>query len=375
MNKVAVRVVALVAVIVVVVVVVLLRPWGRPTEVAGGAKEIRLVLVPKSVGHPYWEGVREGMEAAADDLRRGGRKVQAVFHGAPEATVDKQLKIIEDFISQGYDGIGISPNDPTAVKEVIRRAMDKGIAVVTFDSDSPDSRRLMYIGTDNRQAGRVAGQEMIKLLGAKPKSAGGGEELLVQIIGGQPGAWNLNERIEGFREAVKDANIKLCDMLFNEESPDKSLQVAENSINAHPGLRGFFCSNAFGGPGTALAIKGAIQRDKIKPGQVRVVAFDTTEDILNYVEDGVIDCTLAQQTRLMGRLTVERLVEFADQRQKEGKFAAPPKGKEIIDTGVAVVRKDDVPKYRTRPGPAAKPTAAKSQPAATQPAATQPAGR
>ena len=264
------------------------------------------------------------MRAAADD-----KNVKAKFDGPPEASVEEQLKIIEDFIAQGYDGIGISPNDPSAVKEVIKRAMAKGIAVVTFDSDSPESDRLVYIGTDNREGGRVGGREMIKILGAKPKAEAAGE-LLVQIVGGQPGAWNLNERIEGFKEVVKGTNVKLCDVLYNEENPDTSLQVAENAINAHPDLRGFFCSNAFGGPGSALAIKGAVKRGKIKPGRIRVVAFDTTEDILNYIEEGVIDCTLAQQTRNMGRISVEKLLEYATQFKKQGKFVTPPEGNHIM---------------------------------------------
>ena len=336
MNKVLVRIVGLV--LVVAAVVILLLVAGRPST------EMRFALVPKSVGHPYWEGVREGMEGAA-----AAANVKALFHGPPEASIEEQLKIIEDLITQGYDGIGISPNDPSAVKEVIRRAMDKGIAVVTFDSDSPDSNRLLYIGTDNREAGRLGGRRMIEILGAGPKAEAGGKELLVQIVGGQPGAWNLNERIEGFKEAVSGTNITLCDILYNEENPDTSLQVAENAINAQPKLRGFFSSNVFGGPGAALAIKGAVQRGKIKAGQIRVVAFDTTDDILNYIEEGVIDCTLAQQTRNMGKLSIERLIEYAKQYEETGKFTPPPEGKDIIDTGVSVVGPDEVDAYRTKP--------------------------
>ncbi|HUU91340.1 MAG TPA: substrate-binding domain-containing protein, partial [Phycisphaerae bacterium] len=221
MNKVLVRIVGLV--LVVAAVIILLLVAGRPST------GMRFALVPKSVGHPYWEGVREGMEGAA-----AAANVKALFHGPPEASIEEQLKIIEDLMTQGYDGIGISPNDPSAVKEVIKRAMDKGIAVVTFDSDSPDSNRLLYIGTDNREAGRVGGRRMIEILGARPKAEAGGKELLVQIVGGQPGAWNLNERIEGFKEAVSGTNITLCDILYNEENPDTSLQVAENAINAQP---------------------------------------------------------------------------------------------------------------------------------------------
>jgi len=335
MNKTMVRIVGLLVALAVVAVIVLTA--RKPSSL------LRFALVPKSVGHPYWEGVKAGMEAAA---REAG--VRARFHGPSAANIDEQIRIIEDFITQGYAGIGISPNDPNAVKDVIKRAMDKGIAVVTFDSDSPDSDRLLYIGTDNRQAGARGAQEMIKLLGAKKGEEDSEFLFLVQIIGGNPGVWNLTERIEGFKEAVKGYNIKLCDVLFNEENPNKSLEVAENALTAHPDLRGFFCSNAFGGPGAAGAIKGAIQQRRIKAGQVHVVAFDTTEDILNYIQEGVIDCTLAQQTRAMGELSLERLIGFAKEFQRTHKFTRP--ANPIIDTGVEVVFPRDVPAYRTLPG-------------------------
>jgi ABC-type sugar transport system substrate-binding protein len=191
-----------------------------------------------------------------------------------------------------------------------------------------------------------------------PETPGAG--LQVQIIGGQPGAWNLNERMDGFKQVVAGTDIALTDILYNEENPETSLQVAENAINAHSGLRGFFASNAFGGPGAALAIKGAVKRGKIQPKQIHVVAFDTTEDILNFIEEGIIDCTLAQNTREMGRLSIEELVKHAQQYKETRKFDRPPKEKSVIDTGVSVVRPQDVAKYRqklppSKPVPADQP--------------------
>ncbi|MCX5654844.1 MAG: substrate-binding domain-containing protein [Planctomycetota bacterium] len=340
MDKVLTRITILAAVVAVgIVAYVVMRPKDSATPAGGAA--MRLALVPKSIGHPYWEGVREGMNEAAKRLG-----VEAVFQGAPEASIEEQLKIIESLISQGYDGIGISPNDPDAVKEIIRRAAAKGVAVVTFDSDSPDSERLVYIGTDNRAAGREGGKAMAQILGAK---AGAPDKLLVQVIGGKPGAWNLKERMDGFAEGVKDTNIALTDVQYNQESPDTALQVAESVLNAQPDLRGLFSANCFGGAGAALAIKGAVQRGKIKKGQVHVVTFDTTEDILDFIEEGAIDCTLAQNTRQMGRISVEKLVEFARQYRAKKAFDRPAKGKDIVDTGVMVVWPKDVPNFRTKP--------------------------
>ena len=331
------KIVTRLAIVVLAVAIVVVFAIGLQRK-AGG---LRFALVPKSIGHPYWEGVREGMNAAAKRLG-----VEAIFQGPPEASIEEQLKVIEGLIAQGYDGIAISPNDPDAVKEIIKRAMEKGIAVVTFDSDSPDSERLVYIGTDNRQGGRVGAEAMVKILDAKKE---GGDKPLVQMIGGKPGAWNLKERMDGFAEGVKHTRISLLDIQYNQESPDTALQVAEAVLNARPDLCGFFGSNAFAGPGAALAVKGAIQRGKIKKGQVHIVAFDTTDDILDFIDEGVIDCTLAQNTREMGRIAIEKLIEFAKQYREKKAFDRPPKSEAIIDTGVTVVEPKDVAKYRTKP--------------------------
>lgn len=342
MKKVVTRLaIVVLAVAIVVVFAIGLQPRDGAKDGAKGGAKLRFALVPKSIGHPYWEGVREGMLAAAKRLG-----VEAAFQGPPEASIEEQLKVIEGLIAQGYDGIAISPNDPDAVKEIIKRAMAKGIAVVTFDSDSPDSERLVYIGTDNRQGGRVGAEAMVKLLDARSE---GGGKLPVQMIGGKPGAWNLKERMDGFAEGVKDTRIALLDIQYNQESPDTALQVAEAVLNAQADLRGFFGSNAFAGPGAALAVKGAIQRGKLQKGQVHIVAFDTTDDILDFIEEGVIDCTLAQNTREMGRIAVEKLLEFAKQYREKKAFDRPPKDKAIIDTGVTVVWPQDVAKHRTKP--------------------------
>jgi ribose transport system substrate-binding protein len=341
MNKVLPRVIGLAISVGIILMIMYSQHSGGPA--LPGQQKMRFALVPKSIGHPYWEGVREGMLAAAQRLG-----VESVFQGPPDASIEEQIKIIESLIALGYDGIGISPNDPGAVKDVIKRAMAKGIAVVTFDSDSPDSERLLYIGTDNRAAGGVGAKAMIQVLGAKP-AAERTDKLLVQVMGGRPGVFNLTQRMEGFAAGVKGTNIVLAPDQYNQENVDNGLQIFEAVLTANPDLRGFFGSNAYAGPAAALAVKNALQRGKLQKGQLHVVSFDTTEDILNYVEEGLIDCTLAQNTREMGRLSIERLADFARAYREQKAFARPPRGQDVIDTGVTVVWPADVPKYRSQP--------------------------
>ena len=113
--------------------------------------------------------------------------------GSAQLDAALQVKMIEDLITKQVNAIVISPNEPTSVIDLINDGMSKGILMMTFDSDSPDSDRVMYIGTDNKTAGQVQGETMREALGGSGK---------IGIITGGLGALNLNERIEGFRETV-----------------------------------------------------------------------------------------------------------------------------------------------------------------------------
>ncbi|MGB9797847.1 MAG: substrate-binding domain-containing protein, partial [bacterium] len=216
---------------------------SAPSGVKGG-KTYVFALVPKSVGSPYWSACEEGMKEACKELG-----VEGYFVGPETTDVEKQIKIIEDFVSKKVDGIAISPNDPTAIAPVIDKILSEGIPVITFDSDAPKSKRLCYIGTDNYKAGYAAGEEMIKVLGGKGKIA---------IMTGSLGAYNLNERIRGFRDAIKKApGIREVTLQANNDDEELCFSQAENVLQAHPDLAGFFGVSGTGGPGSARAVKAA----------------------------------------------------------------------------------------------------------------------
>ena len=150
---------------------------------AGCAKEeVRYGVLGKSVG-PYWDVVKKGAEDAAKEL---GVKVM-VFMPQKE-DIPQQIETVETWISMGFKGIAVAPSDPEALVKPINSAMGKGIPVITIDTDSPNSNRICYIGTDNYTAGRVAGEEMAKILKGKGR---------VAIATGSLTAMNSLERMRG----------------------------------------------------------------------------------------------------------------------------------------------------------------------------------
>jgi len=145
------------------------------------------------------------LEQAAQELG-----VRADFVGPTEADASLQVQKIEALLQTGIDGIGIAPNVPESVVDVIARARDMGIPVICFDSDSPESERLCYVGTFNESAGYEAGKLM------KTFMPEGGKIL---VVSGGAGALNHQERIAGFERGIEDGDLI---KVFNERGHFKS---------------------------------------------------------------------------------------------------------------------------------------------------------
>jgi len=292
----------------------------RPADAAPKAPVF--VLVPKSVVHPYWAKCRKGMEAAAKELG-----VQAVFDGPTSNDLAKQIEIIEGYIAKHVAGIAISPNDPRGVEAVIAKAVRRDIMVVTFDSDAPASERMMYIGTVNREAGRVAGRAMVKALGGKGT---------VAILHGSLTALNLRERLEGFREVIdKEAAIKIVALEENRDDAALALTQAESMLQKYPQLDGFFGTSAPGAPAAVAAV-----RSRGRLGKVKIVGFDLDKENARAIEKGWIAAIVEQRPYRMGELAVKWMLKLSRHEHPESP---------IVDTGVETVTKDNVKQILAQP--------------------------
>lgn len=286
--------------------------------VAPGTK-ITVAMVPKLV-HPFFEDVRKGGEQKAQELN-----ITFEWVAPQQADPAQQVAMIEDLIRKKVHAISISPNEPKSVEPVIAEGMRQGILMMTFDADSPESQRVMYIGTDNKAAGKTMGGTMAKLLNGTGK---------VGIITGGLGALNLNQRIEGFKEGV-GPGIQVVDIQATDDDLQKGLSVSEAMLRAHPDLNGIACVSATGGPTLAQVIKSPEFQGRI--GKLLIVAFDDLEETKRAIEEGIIAATMVQRPVQMGILTVQWAYDILT-----GK-ARPPF--QNIDTGVTVVTKENLHSY------------------------------
>ncbi|MDH7487628.1 MAG: sugar-binding protein [Anaerolineae bacterium] len=290
-----------------------------PAEVKPPAKEFKVVVIGKSV-HPYWSNVEKGVRAAAKDL--GLRDDQAIFFVPPKEDVAAQIQTMETYIGMGVTGIAIAPSDPNALEPVMKKAADAGILVTTLDTPPVEgSVSLVYIGTNNYAAGKIAGEQMKKLL-TKGK---------VGIGRGSDTALNALQRTQGFLDAIKGTEITALEPVNDKEDAARALELANSVISANPDLAGAFGVYAYNGPAWATAIKEAG-----KVGQIKLVCFDATTDIINGIKEGVIDATVAQREYDQGYKSVQILKLMAE-KGVEAALKEMGAVEGVIDTGVDVI--------------------------------------
>ncbi len=158
----------------------------------GGAKDgapgkLRFAVIPKSLDLPVFNYAKIGAEREA--AKRGN--IDVIWRASENADQLRQKEILESFITQRVDGIAISCTNGDFLTETINRAVEAGIPVVTWDADAPKSKRIAFYGVDDLAAGRILGEQAVRLLGGKGKVA-----LITSI-----GAVNLERRPRRARPA------------------------------------------------------------------------------------------------------------------------------------------------------------------------------
>ena len=164
---------------------------------------------------------------------------------------------------------------------MVERATDAGIPVMIFDSGIDTPKRLGYVGTDNKNGGRVAARRMGEVLGGKG---------LVAVITDTPGSASTGERDAGFVEEVakKFPGIRILDTQYCETSRAKARAITENLLTAHSDLAGIFADHENAAAGTALALKSRNRRE------VKLVGFDASEQLVDDMKEGWIDSLMVQ---------------------------------------------------------------------------------
>lgn len=312
---------------------------GQPRE--GGAGEgIRVAYVTNGVD-PFWNIAAAG---AKDAGREFGVEVEV--HMPPKGIVD-QKRIVETLLSNGIDGIAISPIDAANQVDLINQAAARTF-VITQDSDAPDSDRLCFVGMDNYKAGRAAGR-LVKE--AMPE---GGS---VMMFVGRLEQLNARQRRQGIIDELLDRPMQSLDAMTYDPpgftSGEGRYRVlgtrtdnfdyaraksnAEDAIASYGDLGCMVGLFAYNAPNCLEAIK-----DAGRLGQIRVVSFDEADATLQGIADGYVHGTISQQPYLYGHHSVRILAGLA----RGDRTVLPENG--FLDVPIVVVRKDNVEEFRAK---------------------------
>lgn len=280
-------------------------------------------------GIDYWKGCYEGFEKAANAVG-----ATPVYTGTPESDFASEVDVFEQVVAKNPKGIALTCVDPDAFAEPINEAIEAGIKVVTFDSDSPGSNRYSYLGTGNVAAGAAAAAYMADYIG------GSGEVGIIYFTGSQ----NQEERASGFEQYMETyyPDITVVQKAHGGDDETSSSAAASAMINANPDIKGIFGSNAWMGLGVGNAIEEAGKVDDICG-----VAFDTDSGVLDYIESGTLKASVVQGTQQMGYWSFQFLWSMntnsvIDDWQNKGLSPVPGS----VDTGVSMATKDNVDLFR-----------------------------
>jgi ribose transport system substrate-binding protein len=271
------------------------RAASTPSD---GARSLTVAFVPKALNSPFWAA----MEAAAV-REAAARDVRLVSLAADRETdVERQYQIIENLIQQRVDAILLAPSGSKELVPAIGKANDAGIPVLLLDTriDEAAARAMgaevvTFIGSDNFEGGAVAGRYLAAALG------GVGE---VAVIEGISGHETADQRRLGFLHGISGhTGIRVVASLTANWERALAYDVAENLLQAHPGLDAVFAANDEMALGALEAVASANRLDGVS-----IIGFDAIPDALANIRSGRLLGSVAQFPTEMGRLGVAHAV-------------------------------------------------------------------
>lgn len=254
----------------------------------GGGDGVVVAFVPKVQGIPYFEAMNTGGRAAAEQL--GG--IEWRYQGPTQGDAAAQTQIVRSFIQQGVDAIAVAPNDPYSIAPVLAEAERRGIAVLTTDTDAPNSVRSAFVNQATAESiGRALTDQLLEPMGGEGRYA---------IVSCGETAENLNSWIEVQRAytAEKYPEAEIVDVVYAGEDQGRATQMATDLMNAHPDLTGLVGECTSSAPGVAQAV-----RDAGRIGQVHTVGVGTPQAMQGYLADGSSAAAVLWDVEQLGYLT------------------------------------------------------------------------
>ncbi|MEX1030262.1 MAG: ABC transporter substrate-binding protein [Paenibacillaceae bacterium] len=268
--------------------------------------EIYIPVISKGFQHQFWQAVKVGAEKAATEFN-----VKITFEGPESETqVDKQIEMLQVALDKNPSAIGFAALDSQAATPLLKKAQEKNIPIIAFDSGVDSDIPVTTASTDNIAAAGLAADKMAELIG--------GEGEVALVVHDQTSRTGIDRR-DGFVNRVKEKypNIKIVDVQYGGGDHLKSTDLAKAIMQAHPNLKGFFGANE----GSAIGVLNAVT--ELNNSSIIVIGYDSGKAQIDAVRSGKMAGAITQNPIGIGYETVKAAVDALN-------------GKEVpknIDTG------------------------------------------
>jgi rhamnose transport system substrate-binding protein len=236
----------------------------------------RVGVVAKSLGNGFFDAVHKGADEAAAEL-----DAEVIFTGPTTPTAEGQIEVLNSLIAQRVDAIAVSANDPDALVPTLKRAMERGIKVVSYDSGVAAAGRQAHLAPSSDQ---LIGETVVALTAELAPQVGGKGKGKFAVVSATPTSTNQNSWLAEMRKALpKQPGLELVSVVYGDDVSDKSYREAAALLKQHPDLAVLVSISSVGIVASARAVE-----DQGLTGKVKVTGLGLPSELVGYVEKGVV---------------------------------------------------------------------------------------
>ena len=277
---------------------------GTPSPGAAEGK-IRIAMMPKLIGIDYFNACRRGAEEAAGELK----DVDLQYDGPTEAKVDKQVEMIDTWVTQRVNAIAVAADDPVAIAPSLKKARDGGITVITYDADAGAKPSGGLPRRGDAGASQAVRQFFVNQCSVDAIAAALTDEMAAQagpdaktaIVTSSLTSPNQNDWMQRMR-TYRQKNYPKMELLTtqpSEEDEKKAIERTQDILKAYPDVHGIWGISSVAFPGAAEAVQEAG-----KSGKVAVVGLSTPSSMAQFVKNGTVKTVILWNPVDLGYLTI-----------------------------------------------------------------------
>ncbi|WP_445679843.1 rhamnose ABC transporter substrate-binding protein [Radicibacter daui] len=237
------------------------------------AAPVRIGLVVKALGIGFFEAANKGAQEAAKEVG----DAEVIYTGPTTTTAEGQIEVINSLIAQKVDAIAVSANDTDALVPALKKAMDRGIKVISWDSGVAKEGRLMHL---NPSSNPLIGN-MCVLLAEKVLPEGKGD---FAILSATPTSTNQNTWIEEMKKVLpQHPGMNLVSTVYGDDLADKSYRETLGLLKSNPGVKAIVAPTSVGIVAAAQAVE-----DQGLVGKVYVTGLGLPSELAGHVKAGSV---------------------------------------------------------------------------------------